>query len=93
VFTELPVVLREYPPDAIVLDLKMPGMSGKALGPFIRQYQLRPTPVIIHSSGTLEEMQAVAASIGAAAVVPKGEALGPLREALEAALRGAGAPP
>jgi CheY-like chemotaxis protein len=43
VFTELPVVLREYPPDAIVLDLKMPGMSGKALGPFIRQYQLRPT--------------------------------------------------
>ncbi len=50
-FLDLPRILRHNPPAMVVLDLERPGgLSGPAIGRFIRQYESSPIPIIVFSS-------------------------------------------
>lgn len=70
-YLEIPRYLRQTPPDLIVLDLNMPGLSGERTADFIRRDQQRDTPIVIYSSMPDETLQAVASRTNAAGWVSK----------------------
>ena len=70
-FVALPRILAESPPDLVILDLKMPGLSGRQLGHVIRREERKPIPVVIFSSCEPEEMQEIAGEIDAVAWIKK----------------------
>ena len=72
IFVELHRKLRTSPPDLILLDLHMPSLPGHRFGAFVRAFESSPTPILIHSSRPLEEMEAVAKDLAAAGTLPKG---------------------
>jgi CheY-like chemotaxis protein len=64
-------ILREKP-DVVVLDVRMPGLTGDKLAALISQ-QTTPRPVVVlHSSLPESELQELVQSSGAAGFVPKG---------------------
>ena len=71
-FVELARHLRDYPPDVILLDLEMPGFPGVNVGAFLRKYEKRRWPIIVHSSRPREELKAAAIAIGAQGWFEKG---------------------
>lgn len=70
---DLPTHLYDDPPDLILLDLVMPAMPGESVGPFIKRYQIRDTPVLIHSARPRSALLAAAEKVGAAGIVEKGK--------------------
>ncbi len=70
-YLEIPRYLRKTPPDLVVLDLNMPGLSGERTADFIRRDQQRDTPIVIYSSMPDETLQAVASRTNAAGWVSK----------------------
>ncbi len=70
-FVTLPRILAESPPDLVLLDLKMPGLSGRQLGHVIRREERKSIPVVIFSSSDPSEMQAIAGEIDAIAWIQK----------------------
>jgi DNA-binding response OmpR family regulator len=79
VFAGLFSVLSTRPPDLILLDLHMPGISGVKLGGLLRAHTKRAVPVCVYSARPLDEMLAAAREIEAAAVVEKSRPLDDLR--------------
>lgn len=68
----LPQAIGPEPPDLILLDLSMPGLSGPGFAKVIRRLQPRPIPIILYSSQPEEELISVAKELDAFAYVRKG---------------------
>jgi len=64
-------VFRQNPPDLVLLDLRMPALSGVACGRLIRRFQDRPIPIVVHSSQAEDELVLAANEVGAAGCVRK----------------------
>ena len=73
--------IAELQPDAVVLDLSMPGMDGLEALPLIRRAAPR-TKVVVFSGFTRERMAALAIESGAHRYVEKGEPLEEVRTAV-----------
>jgi CheY-like chemotaxis protein len=82
----LPQAVKHNPPDAILLDLSMPALSGVNVATFIRRYQERPIPIILYSSQPVDELRRIAKELGAAQYVKKGEPDDQLARAVEAVI-------
>ncbi len=82
-------VLRECP-DVVVLDVKMPGISGRELLKVIRSQELvrgaRPTAFIFYSGLERAELDRLVDETGALGAVEKAVAPGQLASTLEALL-------
>ena len=70
-FVKLPRILKKSPPDLIILDINIPGLSGVRIGELIRKYQVSAIPVIIYSSCAEELRVSVAKKVGALDQVSK----------------------
>ncbi len=70
-FIELPSVLRQSPPDLIILDLQIPVMPGTAFARYVRNYEPRRIPIIIHSSCDEAVIRQAVLETGAVGSVPK----------------------
>lgn len=86
-FVRLPGVLTERPPQLILLDLEMPGVSGLRLGKLLGSLTKFPTPVCLYSSRPINELAAVAREIGAAAFLEKSRPMHELRRLVSDLLR------
>lgn len=86
-FNELPRYLRETPPDLILLDLEMPGLSGVAWAGFVRSYMSRRLAVIIHSGQPWKVVEAAAKAVDAAGIIPKGASADAARAIIGSTLR------
>lgn len=74
-------------PDIIFLDLKMPGMDGRAFLKAIKQDEaLKNIPVIIYSTSSSDADKTFAASHGAAAFITKPYLIGAIRQQLHTAV-------
>lgn len=71
-FVQLPRILKKSPPDLIILDINIPGLSGVRIGELIRKYQVSSIPVIIYSSCAEEDRVSAAQKVGAVGQVSKG---------------------
>jgi DNA-binding NarL/FixJ family response regulator len=69
-------------PDAIVLDLSMPGMDGLQAIPLIRAWSPR-TAIVVFSGFAADRMDGVALKLGAHRYVEKGAHLGALADLLQ----------
>ena len=69
----LPQIVRDDPPDLILLDLSMPALSGVNVAQFIRRYEKKPIPIVIYSSRSTEELERTAKMLDAAGFVQKSE--------------------
>jgi CheY-like chemotaxis protein len=69
----LPQLVRDDPPDLILLDLSMPALSGVNVAQFIRRYEKEPIPIVLYSSRSTEELERTAKTLQAAGFVQKGE--------------------
>jgi two-component system chemotaxis response regulator CheY len=76
---ELSRYLRDTPPDLILLDLQMPGLSGVAWAKLVRQQQTRRQAILIHSSQPWTELQAAAQQVDAVGILPKGASADAIR--------------
>jgi len=64
--------LQARTPDAIILDVHMPRMSGLEVGARIRRVQrLRDVPILVMTSDPSDEVRRAAATFGAADVLGK----------------------
>ena len=52
----LSAVLKEDPPELVLLDLSMPGMSGEAFAKLIKQFAPNPIPIVLYSSRPRKEL-------------------------------------
>ena len=73
--------IAELQPDAVVLDLSMPGMDGLEALPLIRR-AAPTTKVVVFSGFTQERMAALALDSGADRYIEKGEPLERVRTAV-----------
>lgn len=69
----LPQKVKDTPPDAILLDLSMPALSGVNVAKFIRRYERHPIPIVLYSSRSEHELRETAAELGAEGFVQKGQ--------------------
>ena len=69
----LPQLVKDDPPDLILLDLSMPALSGVNVARFIRRYEKQPIPIVLYSSRPTEELAETAVTLEAAGYVQKGE--------------------
>jgi DNA-binding response OmpR family regulator len=83
----LPRLLRERPPDLILLDLQMPGVSGLKLGQLLKGMSGGDVPVCVYSSRPRRELQAAAQEMGAVASLEKGRPMTELRHLVTTILR------
>lgn len=83
----LPKMVKENPPDVILLDLSMPALSGINVATFIKRYESKPIPIVIYSSRPREELAAVARDLDAAGYVQKGDPDAVLIQAVRAAVK------
>lgn len=65
------------PPDLIVMDLNLPGITGDKLGEMIRKQNI---PVVVHSSQSPERLEEVRKKIGGVAAFQKGISQRTMRE-------------
>lgn len=84
--------LQARTPDAIILDIHMPRMSGLEVGARIRRVQrLQDVPILVMTSDPTDEVRRAAATFGAADVLSKPVSGTELRRRLSRLL-GAAAP-
>ncbi len=86
-FIQLAAVVRDNPPDLILLDLNMPALSGLSMGGMVRKYETIPVPIVIYSSQEEDEMWRAAIALGAVSVLKKTLSPEGLRAAVKNALR------
>lgn len=56
----LPQLVQREKPDLILLDIEMPALSGEHVLDFTKLFDfLRETPIVVHSSKSEEELQAI----------------------------------
>jgi len=85
-FIELPTLIKNDPPDLVILDLNMPTIPGIPLGGLIRKFQPHEIPIVVYSSQPRAELEEAAHALRAAAVVAKGETDDNLIKTVEAVL-------
>ena len=61
----------DHQPDYVLLDVMMPALSGAKLAHFLHQRGI-PAHVILHSSRQSDELEKIAARIGAIGYITKG---------------------
>ena len=83
----LPQLVKDNPPDLILLDLSMPALSGVNVARFIRRYEKRPIPIVLYSSRPTGELAQTAETLDAAGYVQKGEPDGNLLNSVNSVLR------
>lgn len=87
-FLDLPDKVRASPPDLILLDIQMPMMPGKMAAEYIRKYEEKPIPVLIHSSQPVEELEHMVKTTQATGYIrkddPQGKLVLKIREVLGA---------
>ncbi len=81
-------LVKDDPPDVILLDLSMPVLSGINVGSLIRRFQPHPIPIVIYSSRPNSELRLAAANLGAVAYVQKNESDERLLGAIARAIAG-----
>lgn len=84
----LPHLVKEDPPDLILLDLSMPALSGVNVARFIRRYERHPIPIVLYSSRTTFELKEAVREMNAAGFVQKGEPDEQLLSTVVSAVRG-----
>jgi len=93
-FVALATLVANNPPDAIILDLDMPALSGMSVGRLIRKYQSRDIPVIIYSARPAADLLEAGKEIAASATLVKNGSADELRlvvrRTLDSAARRAG---
>lgn len=85
-FVQIPALLEEHDPAAIILDLNMPSLSGEQVGQYLRRNNYHG-PVIIYSSEASVKLAAAAEKIGAIAFISKDSPLEALLSAVQGAVR------
>lgn len=70
-FVDLPAYLRKGVPEAIILDVEMPGISGQAFAAFLRRCTTADIPIVIYSSVDEARLAAVSEAVGARAALRK----------------------
>ena len=83
----LPRLVKEDPPDLILLDLSMPALSGVKVAMFIRRYQKHPIPIVLYSSRSVEELREAVQEMEANGFVQKGDSDQRLLTTISTALR------
>ena len=83
--------LRHFAPDIIFLDLEMPQIDGIQLGTFLRRTQEREVALVIFSSRPKAELVRAGQTLGADAVLEKGEGLDSVRALVIDLMQGDGA--
>lgn len=78
-------VVTEQQPDAILLDLSMPGMDGLQAIPLLRAASPR-TVIVVFSGFAAERMAALTQQVGADRYVEKGAEMGAVRDAVRGAI-------
>jgi twitching motility two-component system response regulator PilH len=64
-------IMRESP-DVVLLDVRMPGLSGDKLAGLIANRNAASSPIVVlHSSSTRSELQELASRCGAAGIIEK----------------------
>ncbi len=81
-FVDLPQTMRVSPPDVVILDLEMPALSGQRVGQYVRKYETKSTPIIVHSSRPENDLASAAEEVGAATWVQKSNDKSPLLNAV-----------
>lgn len=81
--------IRQLEPDLILLDIKMPDMSGLEVCRWVRQYDPN-TPIIVLSAGSEEEQKVEALNIGADDYITKPFGYDELVARVNAVMRRAG---
>ena len=81
-FVEIPKVISQINPAAIILDLNMPTLSGEQIGRFLKR-QKYTGKIVIYSGENGDKLASAARDIGACCSVPKGADLEPLLKALQ----------
>lgn len=67
----LPRIVKDDPPDVILLDLSMPTLSGVNVAKFIRRYEKHPIPIVLYSSRPRPQLMDTAEELSAAGFVHK----------------------
>lgn len=88
-FIHLTSAVRSNPPDLILLDLRIPALSGVSMGQLIRRHQCRPIPILIYSSQPEAELRTAAHRLDAVGYLPKGTPPAELAAEVRRALAGA----
>ncbi len=88
----LPQIVKDDPPDIILLDLSMPALSGINVAKFIRRYEKHPIPIVLYSSRSAEELVETAEELAAAGFVQKGDPDSRLLSTISHVLRSAAHP-
>lgn len=84
-FLDIPTLIDRHAPQAIILDLNMPAISGEQIAAFLQRNNYR-VPIIVYSGDPREQLAQAARRIGAVGYVQKGDSLALLREMLEQAV-------
>jgi two-component system, OmpR family, response regulator len=87
-FINLAFIVRNSPPDLVILDLNIPALSGLSMGNILRKYETRRIPIVIYSSRGEAEMRSAAKELSAAAVIPKSSRSDELRAEVARILSG-----
>jgi len=83
---ELGGVLRSSPPDLVLLDLNMPGLSGEGFAQLIHRFSSGSIPIIIYSSEDRVRLAASARELCASGWVHKSDSDDALRDTIGRAL-------
>lgn len=65
------IMKQEAPPVAIILDINMPGWGGVQMAQLIRKHERTKTPIIVYSAKPQNELDQLAAEIGAEICISK----------------------
>jgi CheY-like chemotaxis protein len=87
---ELGGMLRSSPPDLVLLDLNMPGLSGDGFAQLIHRFSAGSIPIIIYSSEDRSRLTTSARELRASGWVHKSDGDDTLREAVRSALAATG---
>lgn len=85
-FIQLAAIVRDDPPDLVLLDLNIPALSGLSMGGLVRKYEQGKTRIVIYSSRPVEELRQAARELKAVAVLRKSSNTAELRSVVKDAL-------
>lgn len=88
VLRSLPEILRNQPPDVVLLDLELPSLHGRSFARFIRQFERDSIPILIYSGRPREELEETAKESAAAGIIEKGASAEELRRTVLSVVSG-----
>lgn len=70
-FVDLPAYLRKASPEAVILDVEMPGLSGQGFAQYLRRCTKAEIPIVLYSSVDSARLAAISDEVGAVAALRK----------------------